>query len=134
MIDPNFKNEGEFVNYFILPERKSVEFVSFKTRHEFDSLMNRYSAKELLVDWKKMKAADDGKYSLNLARIALAKVYELSNGLMAIDQFEIDKANPYYLCESLADFKLIKKYLLALRVENTMPVEVMCSLYDHDTI
>lgn len=130
MIDSNIKVQGEFIDYFLLPENKNIQFVCFKSETEFRELLAKYDAKKINVDYKKISASNDSNYPF-LARISLATVYALSNGLFGIDQVINDQPNPYYICESLEDFKLITKYLIVYRTETNWPLEVEASIHEH---
>jgi hypothetical protein len=130
MIDSTIKKLGEFIDYSIMPEHARVKLVAIRSKAEFESILEKYEGKKLNVDFDKLKSANDSNYT-SLARISLSNIYSLSNNLFAIDQFEDDKANPYYICESLNDFKLIKKYLLIFRPEGDWSFEVWCSINEH---
>jgi hypothetical protein len=131
MIDTSIRSYGEFIDYSILPEHKTVKLVSLKSKAEFENILTKYDAKKISVDFDQLKSDNDSNYAFSLARISLITINSLSNGLFAIDQFVIDKANPYYICESLKDFKLITKYLLIFRPEVDWKLEVECSTFEH---
>jgi hypothetical protein len=131
MIDSTFRSLGEFIDYRILPEQKNVQLVSIKTKEIFDETLEKYDAKKVSVDFEKLKSDNDSSYLFSLARISLNTIYYLSNGLYAIDQLINDKANPYYMCETLEDFKLITKYLLVFRPEIDWDFEVKCLIHEH---
>lgn len=128
------KSLGIYINYFILPEHKKVELVSIETKKKFDKVLVDYNAQKEIVDYSKLHTEDDSAYMFTLARISLVSVYSLSNGLYAVDQYINDKANSYYLCSSLADFKLITKYLLIFRPQPGNDLEVKCSIFEHTQI
>lgn len=130
MIDSSLKAQGEFINYFLLPENRSIQLVCFKSETEFSELLVKYGAKEINVDYNKISELNDSNYPF-LARISFVTVYMLSNGLYGINQVTNNKANPYYICESLKDFKLITKYLIVYRTENNWPLEIEASIHEH---
>ena len=131
MIDSIFRSLGEFIDYRILPEQKNVQLVSIKTKKTFDEILAKYDAKKVSVGFEKLKSGNDSSYLVSLTRISLVTVYYLSNELYAIDQLINSKANPYYLCETLGDFKLITKYLLVFRPEIDWDLEVKCLIHEH---
>jgi hypothetical protein len=130
-IDTTIKSYGEFIEYAILPEHKRVKLVSIRSRPEFESILTKYNAKKLSIDFESLKAANDSNYGFSLTRISLVTIYSLSNGLFVVDQLVNDKANPYYICESLKDFKLITKYLVIFRPEADGKLEVQCNIHAH---
>lgn len=85
----------------------------------------------MAIDFDKLKSDNDSNYYFSLARISFVTIYSLSNGLFAIDQSENSAANPYYICESLNDFKLITKYLRIFRPEVDWKLEIWCSIHEH---
>ena len=129
-MDTNIRSYGDFIEYEILPEHKRIQLVSIRTKEDFKKLLAKYSGKKLKVDYEKLKSDNDSNYLFKLSRIDVVTVYSLSNGLYVIDQYIDSKANPYYICRSLDDFKLIKKYLLIFRTED-LSVEVWCSIHEH---
>lgn len=131
MIHVKFKEHGQFIEYSILPEHRKVRIVVIKTKEEFDFVLKKYSGKKLNVDFNKLKSDNDSNYAFTLARISFVTIYLLSNGLFAIDQLINSKASPYYICESLTDFKFITKYLLIYRTELDWDFEVECSIFEH---
>lgn len=130
MIDSIIKSKGQFIDYNIFPERKQVQFVSFENKKKFDDVLLEYKANKIIVDYNKLNSDNDSAFG-RLARISYRSVYFLSNGLFAIDQFEENKANPYYVCESLEDFKLITKYLLVFKPDSSSLFEVQCNIHEH---
>lgn len=130
MHDSDIKNPGQFIAYMILPEKKEVRFVSLENEAKFNEILLKYKGSKITVDFNKLKQDNDSAFG-RLARISFRSVYFLSNGLYAIDQFEENKANPYYLCESLADFKLITKYLSVFKPDSSSPFEVQCTIHEH---
>jgi hypothetical protein len=57
--------------------------------------------------------------------------YLLSNGLLAVDQSELNKANPYYICYSFEDYYLIAQYLHIYYVDVSSGPMVECRLHEH---
>lgn len=130
MIDKRIIDEGELIEYYILPEEKEIRLVSIKTESDFEKILSKYQAMKYVPDYTRLESGNDSLYG-NLARISLVTVYVLSNGLHVIDQLVNNKANPYYICETLDDFKLITKYLTIFRAEPGWPLEVWCGIHDH---
>jgi hypothetical protein len=114
----SLQNLGEFIDYNILPIEKRVQFLLIKNKVDFEKLLSKFDAKPIILT----DSFDDDefiKYPFYYRKIALSKINRLSNGLYAVDQSEPAMANPYYLCESLDDFRMIQKYLSVFKITDS---------------
>jgi hypothetical protein len=113
----SFMSIGEYISYYILPIKKRVQLVLINDQEQFSTLLRTYKGQPLSKTEITLQKADDIENPFYLREISLARVYLLSNGLVAVDRSNVSKANPYYLCESLRAFQMIAQYLIIFPVE-----------------
>jgi hypothetical protein len=121
--------DGHLIDYHILPVDKRVQLVPIRNEVRFAKILSENRGELIPVNYTEMEEEDDVDY-WQLTRIFIhAKIYRLHNKLLVIDQWEVNKALPYYLCNTLRDYKLISKYLSVARPDGFMKHTVRCNLY-----
>jgi hypothetical protein len=130
-----FGNSGQYVKYSILPVHKTVELVLIKEKTIFDSIvladkgeLQPEKGKEVLSDTEFMRSFPMFDYSFT------SKHYLLTNGFLAIDQSVHNLANPYFICKSEEDYKLVTQYLLIYHLDSPLEPVIECSLFSHKLI
>jgi hypothetical protein len=130
----DIKAAGLFINYNILPVHHNVEMLLVETRKKFDQLVSKYNGKPTnkpnkpLFDSAFTKAFPFYDYA------GCTRFYELKNGLLAVDQYALNKVNPYYICDNMDDHELISKYIYYARIDDSSPLIIYSKLFDHRSI
>lgn len=126
-----YQNNGDFINYEILPERIKVQFSIIKSRQQFESVLSKLNGKRIELTKNVDSLGTDFIKAFPLYDFSnSARVFMLSNGTLAVDQSAIDKGNPFYLCGSIRDHKLISQYLSIFYIPELKEPIVNCGIYD----
>lgn len=129
------KENGDYIDYEILPAHKKIQISLIKDRNQFESTVKQFKGQrihpnkwEVQFDTNFIKAFPLYDFSNK------SKLYQLSNGYIAVDQSEKSKANPFYLCKTPEDHKLVSQYLSIFYIEDMDRPIIQCSVHEHFNI
>jgi hypothetical protein len=131
-MESNLNDLGGIIEYNILPVNKKVRLKLVDDKTTFNSVLIKYKGESTTNIYGELK-----KDTLFVKKFPMfgyhaeRDFYTLSNNLLAVDQSKLKKSNPYYICETFEDFKLIAQYLNIFRVEANWNHEVQCSIHEH---
>lgn len=108
------KDFGYLVDYFFLPQKKSIQFMLVANENDFVNIIKSFKG-TIIQNYFLLKTileTDSSRKNSDTDDITKAKVYFLENGFFAIDNREVSKANPFYITKSIKDFLIINENLL----------------------
>jgi hypothetical protein len=97
----------DFIDFNISPLNRRVQFVVVKDEPTFNHLLIKFDGKPIEISNSKSKKELQNE----------ANLFQLSNNMILVDQYELKKSNPYYVCNSLEDYLFIRDNFFIFRTE-----------------
>lgn len=125
-----FKELGYYVDYNVLPAGKHVQLIIIEHKSQFEDLLAKFKGVQLNNDQLDLAYKESvNPFSLRYGK--LSKIYQLSNGLFAVDQGIVNKSVSYFLCNSIEDYKIILEYLHLYKIDANPDSQkiIECKIY-----